>query len=45
MDESDKEATQLMLETLFDVKVAVFEIHRALFGRDDDEEEETEEDS
>jgi len=33
MDESDKEATQLMLETLFDIKVAVFEIHRALFAR------------
>jgi hypothetical protein len=34
-----------MLETLFDSKVAVIEIHRALFGRDDDEQEETEEDS
>ena len=45
MDEGDDEATQLMLETLFDIKVAVFEIHRALFGQDDDEEEETEEDS
>jgi hypothetical protein len=45
VDERDDEATQLMLETLFDIKVAVFEIHRALFGRDDDEEEETEEDS
>jgi hypothetical protein len=40
MDESDKEATQLMLETLFDIKVAVFEIHTALFGGDDEEEEE-----
>ena len=45
MNEGDDEATQLMLEALFDIKVAVFEIHRALFGRDDDEEEETEEDS
>ena len=38
MDEDDEEATKLILETLFDIKVAVFEIHRALFGRDDDEE-------
>lgn len=44
MRESDDEATQLMLEALFDIKVAVFEIHRALLG-EDDEEEETEEDS
>ena len=33
-----------MLETLFDIRVAVLEIHRALFG-EDDEEEETEEDA
>ena len=44
MNETDDEPTQLMLETLFDIKVAVLEIHRALFGQDDDEEE-TEEDS
>jgi hypothetical protein len=40
----DEEATQLMLEALFDIKAAVFDIHRALFG-EDDEEEETEEDA
>jgi hypothetical protein len=45
MNEDDGEATQLMLEALFDIKVAVFEIHRALLGADDDEEEETEEDA
>jgi len=39
MNGGDDEATQLMLEALLDIKVAVFEIHRALFGRDDDEEE------
>jgi hypothetical protein len=44
MPESDEEATQLMLEALFDIKAAVFEIHQALFG-EDDEEEETEEDA
>ena len=43
--DEDTEVTQLMLETLFDIKVAVVEIHRALFGRDDDDEEETEEDA
>jgi len=42
--EPDDEATQLMLEALLDIKVAVFEIHRALLGVDD-EEEETEEDA
>jgi hypothetical protein len=42
--ESDEEATRLMLEALFDIKAAVFEIHKALFG-EDDEEEETEEDA
>jgi hypothetical protein len=40
----DDEATKLMLEALFDLKVWVFEIHRAIFG-DEDEEEEAEEDS
>ena len=38
----DEEATQLMLEALFDIKVAVYEIHRVLLGGEDDEEEETE---
>ena len=42
--DSDEEATRLMLEALFDIKAAVYEIHQALFG-DDDEEEETEEDA
>jgi hypothetical protein len=40
----DEEATQLMLEALFDIKSAVNDIHRVLLGGDD-EEEETEEDS
>ena len=34
-----------MLEALFDIKVAVFEIHAALFGGDDEEEEAEEEDA
>lgn len=42
--EDDVEATQLILEALFDIKAAVFDIHRVLLGGDD-EEEETEEDS
>jgi hypothetical protein len=33
-----------MLEALFDIKAEVFEIHRALFG-EDDEGQETEEDA
>jgi hypothetical protein len=36
----DPEATQLMLEALFDIRAAVFDIHDALFGGDDGEEEE-----
>lgn len=43
MDERDGEATQLMLEALFDIKTAVFEMHRYMFGEENDEEE-TEED-
>ena len=39
MPERDEEVTQLMLEALFDIEVAVFEIHRALLGEDDEEEE------
>jgi hypothetical protein len=34
-----------MLETLFDIKVKVTDIHDVLFGDDGDEEEETEEDA
>ncbi len=34
-----------MLEALFDIKVRVVEIHEALFGGEEDDEEETEEDS
>jgi hypothetical protein len=41
----DTEATQLMLETLFDVKVKVSEIHEVVVGRDEDDEEEEEEDA
>jgi hypothetical protein len=37
----DPEATQLMLETLFDIRAEVHEIHEAVVvGEDDDEEEE-----
>jgi hypothetical protein len=36
----DTEATQLILETLFDLKVAVFEIHDGVVGEDEDDEEE-----
>jgi hypothetical protein len=36
----DAEATQLTLEALFDIRTAVFDIHDALFGEDDGEEEE-----
>lgn len=43
--EEDTEAMQLMLEALFDVKVAVFEIRELLLGDDDGSEEEEEEDS
>jgi len=43
--DSDTEATQLMLEMLFDIKVRVIEIHEVLFGGEDDDEEETEEDA
>jgi len=38
----DAETTQLMLETLFDIRGAVFEIHDAVVEGDDDEEAEEE---
>jgi hypothetical protein len=41
----DEEATRLTLEALFDIKAKVTEIHDALFGDEDDEEEASEEDS
>ncbi len=44
VEDDNGEATQLMLEALFDIKAAVNDIHRALLGGDD-EEEEAEEDS
>jgi hypothetical protein len=44
--EEDTEATQLMLEALFDIKVAVYEVKEYLLGEDDgSEQEEEEEDS
>ena len=43
--ERDDEATQLMLEALFDVKAAVFEIREYLLGDENGPEEEEEEDS
>jgi hypothetical protein len=39
----DSEATQLMLETLFDIKVRVREIHEVVVDPEDDGEEEEEE--
>lgn len=39
----DTEATQLMLEALFDIKAAVFEVRDYLVGDDDGSEEEAEE--
>jgi hypothetical protein len=36
----DPEATALMLEALFDIRGAVYEIHDAIFEEGDDEEEE-----
>jgi hypothetical protein len=41
----DGEATQLMLETLFDIKVRVREIHEVVVEAEDDGEEEEEEDT
>jgi hypothetical protein len=41
----DSEATQLMLETLFDIKVRVREIHEVVVEAEDDGEEEEEEDT
>ena len=43
--EEDTEATQLMLEALFDIKVAVYEVKEYLLGEDDGSEQEKEEDS
>jgi hypothetical protein len=44
---ADDEATQLLLEAVFDIKAAVYEIHDAVVWReeDDDAEEEEEDDS
>jgi hypothetical protein len=44
---ADDEATQLLLEAVFDIKAAVYEIHDVGVWRDEDEdgEEEEEEDS
>jgi hypothetical protein len=41
----DSEATQLMLVTLFDIKVRVREIHEVVVDSEDDGEEEEEEDT
>jgi hypothetical protein len=44
---ADDDETQLILEALFDIKAAVYEIHDAVIWRDedDDAEEEEEDDS
>jgi hypothetical protein len=39
---TDPEATQLMLEALFEIRGDVRDIHAAIFGGGDDEEEEAE---
>jgi hypothetical protein len=41
----DEEATRLMLESLFDIRSRVRDIHYELFGDDDGEEEEEETDT
>jgi hypothetical protein len=41
-DVEDTEATQLILETLFDLRVAVYGIHDTVVGEDEDDEEEEE---
>jgi hypothetical protein len=41
----DSEATELMLETLFDIEVRVREIHEVVVDSEDDGEEEEEEDT
>lgn len=43
--DKDTEATQLMLEALFEIKVAVYEIRDYLIGDEDGPEAEEEEDS
>jgi hypothetical protein len=39
----DEEATKLMLEALFDIRAAVYEIHDVVFWTDEDEDGEEEE--
>ncbi len=41
----DSEATQLMLEALFDIRAAVYEIHDAVTEPEDDDGQEEEEDT
>jgi hypothetical protein len=41
----DSEATQLMLEALFDIRSNVTEVHEEVVGPDEDDEEEEEEDT
>jgi hypothetical protein len=45
VDEGDPEATRIILETLFDIRSAVYDIHAELFGNGGDDEEETEDDT
>jgi hypothetical protein len=45
VDDSDEEATQLMLETLFDVRAMVSDVHGVFFEYEDEDEGEEEEDS
>ena len=44
MDLDDPEATQLMLEALFDIKAAVCDIHDVVIERPEDDDEAPEED-
>jgi hypothetical protein len=42
VDDTDEEATQLMLEALFDIRGKVTDIHEDIFGREEDDDEEEE---
>ena len=45
MGSPDEEATQLILEAVFDIRGKVTEIHDEIFGQDEDDDEEEEEDT
>lgn len=43
--DTDEEATQLMLEAIFDIRRKVTDIHEDIFGPKEDDDEQEEEDS